>query len=709
MDLSLTQVSVRAVAGGVFGPKILQGDTSIQVKATRLLLDRRASQPVAPAALAPQMCLDAVIEGATAALRDDDLAVISAVIAENFAEPLQLPEGTYFTLGGPVPDTPAHHASRPCGATDEARSSAGDVSLLAESHAPQSQAPVRRPSAPGAPLGAPRSPAEAMPRSDTLTPSGPRGASTTQAALLGTLEVRGMQLDLLQSPRGTAGADAGRGPARKGVRSGGADVARGADGVDEPTPLRPTAGVTGGDPVARTLPLASVVVAGARAAVRQGVDGSLSASVLLPTLRVIDARPDVPAARRLVLSAAPGPGAATPSESPSPHAAPCLDAAPLVAVLVDASPGMSPLSARVRLQRPLVFTDPSFLVAVADFLLPLGPRSAARPKGAPDSLDLVLRPGRTRLSGPLHLSRAARLVTDPWAPEGSEFVLDGAGFKVFLPETVEAPGAAAPCIVVGAGHTLRVTDATVMNGHNLSACLSLAPGARLAADVADGARVVPRRHKFGPADFREAVEGRGEAEAPGVAGDVLPGDVLLPWAVVPALDHRLVLRATVTEAQVAMTSAAHEGGARGERAVAGGAGAAGAKVRVAVDVVGLALGLALETRARPAATGERRVVRWEADLGARYAQQGAEVSVDCRVGGLQAASLVLAEGGGDALGGMGREPSGAGGPRDSRREDERGGIAWAGTWAGSAERGLLSRQVILEARAGAGRECPLAL
>lgn len=87
----------------------------------------------------------------------------------------------------------------------------------------------------------------------------------------------------------------------------------------------------------------------------------------------------------------------------------------------------------------------------------------------------------------LWLSPETRLLADH--PTVACYELDLCGHCLVLPPDLPK-SSSMPLIVIGADCTLRVRNARVYNADSLPACLSLAPGARLLLDEADGVELL---------------------------------------------------------------------------------------------------------------------------------------------------------------------------------------------------------------------------
>ena len=81
-----------------------------------------------------------------------------------------------------------------------------------------------------------------------------------------------------------------------------------------------------------------------------------------------------------------------------------------------------------------------------------------------------------RAARDLWLSPQSRLLADP--PEGADFVYDGQGHRLILPEGLHE-GEALPLIIVGGGKSLQLKDVKLVHAASLPACIQLGSGAHL--------------------------------------------------------------------------------------------------------------------------------------------------------------------------------------------------------------------------------------
>ena len=73
----------------------------------------------------------------------------------------------------------------------------------------------------------------------------------------------------------------------------------------------------------------------------------------------------------------------------------------------------------------------------------------------------------------LWLCPQTRLLAD--SPDATDFVYDGQGHRLILPEGI-SDGEALPVIIVGAGKTLLLRDVKIVHAESLPACLQLGSG-----------------------------------------------------------------------------------------------------------------------------------------------------------------------------------------------------------------------------------------
>lgn len=669
MKVHLSEISARVLSGGIAGPPILQGSTSITVVLTRLLRDASALNGAAwPKA--PDYTVLTVVEGAIASLRDKDLLTISSILTENFSEPLRLPEGTYV-LGDARDDATADTGSGWQGARTS-------VSLERGARAQSSPPPA------------------------------------SGVFLSASVELRAAELRLLSSLKGSdvSGSSGVRSTPGSRPSTRGLSVREGAPGT--PSNLRrpflaagpPAWAVSGGGnwsassaglagtpdaergAAARVIPLVAVQIVGASMSAQMRADGAVQASASVPTLRLSDTRPGVPEHRREIVSAgrshaairgAPAPPEADSGSSTSetvslaPLGSPARTSAsevaavaPFLSISLSAAAAGGPVQADMRLHMPTLFAEASLLVALADFFLPFAGLRTAPPKGAPPSMDVVLRPGRNAVLSDIHLSPAARLCTDPWAEPGTEFALHANGRRIYLPETVLGVGARVPLVVVHPGHVLRLEDVTLVNACNFPASLWLCPGARVVADPADGVVMDIEPRAFGEEDLRAALEGSVDVHSAIGLLDVVPGDLLVPSAVAGLLHTGILTPDAVRAAQVALVAAGGRGEAleeSGRDVEAAGGSDASREMRVALEVVrgtvGVSLDVAIGDAGGKAASAVESIAEWQLDLRARARVGGGTSEVLASVTGLEGdlETAIPVGNGGGSRGGSGRERS----------------------------------------------------
>jgi hypothetical protein len=137
---------------------------------------------------------------------------------------------------------------------------------------------------------------------------------------------------------------------------------------------------------------------------------------------------------------------------------------------------------QVRLQRPTLVLDVGFIMKVLHFVAPqVGLQGPVPRPFVTNEIHLGAEP----YLAPDHLwlNPEYRIIAD--APELKEVVYDGQGHGLVLPAAVPSIEHV-PLIVVGRGVTLRLRNVKLINQASLAGVLSLAPGARLVAEEADG-------------------------------------------------------------------------------------------------------------------------------------------------------------------------------------------------------------------------------
>jgi hypothetical protein len=238
--------------------------------------------------------------------------------------------------------------------------------------------------------------------------------------------------------------------------------------------------------------------------------GNMLLWLSLPSVCARDLRPRVPKEASLVLSTAEigastdlggplsGTGATTlPVSCPrdrdsSSGGASCskqgADAAPLPSLLTLQyravnSIGPEPAAAlQVRLQRPTLVLDVGFILKVLHFVAPQAGLQGPVPRPYATN-EVHLGPEPYCAPDHLWLSPEYRIIAD--APGLREAVYDGQGHALVLPAAVPSIEHV-PLIVVGRGVSLRLRNVKIINQASLAGVLSLAPGARLVAEQADG-------------------------------------------------------------------------------------------------------------------------------------------------------------------------------------------------------------------------------
>ena len=81
-----------------------------------------------------------------------------------------------------------------------------------------------------------------------------------------------------------------------------------------------------------------------------------------------------------------------------------------------------------------------------------------------------------RATRDLWLSPQSRLLAD--SPEGADFIYDGQGHRLILPEGLHE-GEALPLIIIGGGKSLQLKDVKLVHAASLPACIQLGSGAPL--------------------------------------------------------------------------------------------------------------------------------------------------------------------------------------------------------------------------------------
>lgn len=167
--------------------------------------------------------------------------------------------------------------------------------------------------------------------------------------------------------------------------------------------------------------------------------------------------------------------------------------------------GPEPAAAlQVRLQRPTLVLDVGFIMKVLHFVAPQAGLQGPVPRPYATH-EVHLGPEPYSAPNHLWLSPEYRIIAD--APGLREAVYDGQGHALVLPAAVPSIEHV-PLIVVGRGVTLRLCNVKIINQASLAGVLSLAPGARLVAEQADGVswhgaeEALRLRNKSGRCDAR---------------------------------------------------------------------------------------------------------------------------------------------------------------------------------------------------------------
>ena len=146
----------------------------------------------------------------------------------------------------------------------------------------------------------------------------------------------------------------------------------------------------------------------------------------------------------------------------------------------------------VVLQKPHVALDLGFITDIIDFWYDGFSYSKSEPLPF-ESRDMLLSATTLVLEKDVWLSPVVRLLAD--AVPGSTYRVNGAGHAIILPDARTVYDDV-PLIMVGASCTLELINVTLINVDALSACVRLAPGARL--DI--GRASLGDRRGGGPAD-----------------------------------------------------------------------------------------------------------------------------------------------------------------------------------------------------------------
>ncbi|KAK9834254.1 hypothetical protein WJX81_000411 [Elliptochloris bilobata] len=237
-------------------------------------------------------------------------------------------------------------------------------------------------------------------------------------------------------------------------------------------------------------PLARFAVGSLWVAFRLTEAGDMALSLSLPRMEGIDLRPWVPPEHSLVVSSARSALRTGGTDGGGPHPdlaggpdAGAADGVPasFLAIEWHGAAGMAKQKLQVRLQRPTVSAEMSFLLEVITFLVPNLALDGA--KTAPFRMhDLLLTGPVHKAESDLWLSPETRLLAD--APGCDSFEYDGAGHRLVLPEGL-GPAEALPLILVGEGRTLLLRNVRIVHAASLAACLQLSAGAQLVAHPAN--------------------------------------------------------------------------------------------------------------------------------------------------------------------------------------------------------------------------------
>ncbi|KAK9815130.1 hypothetical protein WJX73_008307 [Symbiochloris irregularis] len=195
----------------------------------------------------------------------------------------------------------------------------------------------------------------------------------------------------------------------------------------------------------------------------------LALRLSMPWVEGEDTRPWVPKEHSLVISSADAAadGARTPAS--------------LLTLQYAAEADLARQKIEVRLQRPTVSAEMSFMLAVTSFFVPGFALGGITPSPF-QSYDLLLT-GDHKAEGDLWLCPEVRLLADsPSTPDN--IVYDGCGHRMVLPPDV-APDDPVPLILVGPGRTLTLKNTRIVQASSLPACLQLGPGAQMLARPED--------------------------------------------------------------------------------------------------------------------------------------------------------------------------------------------------------------------------------
>jgi hypothetical protein len=443
-QITLQKVSGCVVADGVRGRNVIRemgGGVSVCVRRP-LLADPLPLPPITTAVTVPKL---------RASLLDTEYALILAILAGNFAEPVHLlPEIAWLqsSLLGSVPAAAAGQPGSAAPSGDNGGKAAG-------------------------PSTAPAVAAASVMDDDTETADMKRQIvsdfSCTSASLLGllcdvittkvTVSINQAQLMLWNA---------------------------------QPQGLLPAA-------------VGSIELKNLWVAVSMTQLGNMLLWLSLPSVCARDLRPGVPKEASLVLSTAEigastdlggplsGTGAVALPTSCPPNRDSCSgkqqgSSSPLPSLLTLQyravnSIGLEPAAAlQVRLQRPTLVLDVGFIMKVLHFVAPQAGLQGPVPRPY-TTHEVHLGPEPYLAPDHLWLSPEYRIIAD--APGLKDAVFDGQGHALVLPAAVPSIEHV-PLIVVGRGVTLRLRNVKIINRGGLAGVLSLAPGARLIAEEEDG-------------------------------------------------------------------------------------------------------------------------------------------------------------------------------------------------------------------------------
>ncbi len=236
----------------------------------------------------------------------------------------------------------------------------------------------------------------------------------------------------------------------------------------------------------RGRPLAEARLLGGWAGVSTSVGGVTRVAAAIRDLTIADARVTTPANRRAVLGVD-GPAAPPPGSAVSSAAASAAAPRPVLLVVDYTSSAADGMRVGVRLQRPSLAVDVSFLLAVGRFFVPSLAGGTAEAADAVLPSDILLRAGglaaATAATRDTKLGPRRRLLADaPLAGAEPSFVFDGGGHALVLPPAPERGGGSPACVLVGPGRTLTLRNARLLRAERLEEAVQLAPGARLVLD-----------------------------------------------------------------------------------------------------------------------------------------------------------------------------------------------------------------------------------